>query len=135
MGEPKIVNHKYKEVSVPKSPMFPFGGKKQIYDVEIERPFSGSSELFNYKPNGFSFSGDPFVYCPDDSDGVIDVKVEVVNLEDRAGIIAGCKKQFELTDMFIARNNQTAESWNTMIEPQLESKLLSQKTTLEKLYS
>lgn len=133
--EPKITGNSTDERIVSSNFQDMWGGKKQINVITIEFKFDGSSELFNYGPNGLSFgsSGNNRIYQPGYGNS-IDVQIELQTL-DKIIALDSAKAQMELTFSVITGNNEQAKQFNVSIEPIIEQMLIAKRKELIDLYS
>jgi hypothetical protein len=132
--DPKIIDHYQTEKDFPSSYENPWGGKRKIFVIKVEIKFTGDTELFQYKPNGYNYGGneDPFIYQP--SGNKILLEIETFNIDDKQKIFSDVQGKMGLTYKFIDSNNKFIEKWNSSIDSVLENKLHSHKERLEKLY-
>jgi hypothetical protein len=132
--KPKIIDHYQTEKTYPPSFDNMLGGTRQVFIVSVEYPFSGDTELFQYKPNGYSFGpGDmPYIFQP--TGRSIVVEVESFSLDNKNKILEEAQRHMNLTFQFIDSNNTFIENWSYRIEPTIESQLRNHKEKLEKLY-
>ena len=121
-SEPTVTDHK------------PIDGKHG-YLVTVEFAFTGSPELFRYRPNGYQYGSSqvPYVYQPNSNE--IEIEVEWGNLDDRDRIIQNAKETMSLTYTFVATNNKFIVEWNQRMTGSLKVTLENQRATLKKLYS
>lgn len=133
--EPKITGNSTDERIVSSSFQDMWGGKKQINVITVEFKFDGSSELFNYGPNGLSFgsSSNNRIYQPGYGNS-IDVQIELQTL-DKIIALDSAKAQMELTFSVITGNNEQAKQFNVSIEPIIEQMLIAKRKELIDLYS
>ena len=130
---PKIVDHHQTEKDFPSSYENPWGGRRKLFVIKVEIKFTGDTELFKYRPNGYSHgSGEPYVYQP--SGNNILLEVETFNLEDKAKVFAEVQSKMSMTYQFVDSNNAYIKNWNLSFEPLLVTKLRSHKEKLEQLY-
>jgi hypothetical protein len=130
---PKIVDHHQTEKDFPSSYENPWGVRRKLFVIKVEIKFTGDTELFKYRPNGYSHgSGEPYVYQPIRNN--ISLEVETFNLEDKDKVFAEVQSKMSMTYQFVDSNNAYIKNWNLSFEPLLETKLRSHKEKLEQLY-
>jgi hypothetical protein len=92
-----------------------FKDNKFIFPVTIN--FSGSRELFNYIPNGFSFTTSPkelpMIAQPNTNSISFDVSIPVYDIKR---VEAEIERQMRLTKILVAGNNNELIQWNTNTE-------------------
>ena len=133
--EPKITDNYTTQKTLPPTYENPRGGPRQINVITVRFNFDGSSELFNFVPNGiaFSSSSNNLIYQPDYSNN-IDVKIELLTL-DKNSTLDAAKAQMELTFSVIEGNNLQAKQFNASVEPSIEQMVADKRKELIDFYS
>lgn len=130
---PQIIDHHQTEKDFHSSYENPWGGKRKIFVIKVEIKFTGDTELFKFRPNGYLHgSEEPYIYQP--SGNNIFLEVEIFNLEDKNKVFAEVQSKMSMTYKFVESNNAYIKNWKLSFEPLIESKLLSHKEKLEQLY-
>jgi hypothetical protein len=127
--DPKIAGHHTEEREVDPC-INPLGGKRKVTIVEVEFPFDGSPELFEYRPDSVSYS-DPTVYLP--SGNSIIVEVETATL-DKTNVQNLSRKNLALTISIINSLNGQIEGWSKRMESIIDETLAKKRTELMEFY-
>ena len=128
--DPKIVNHRSEMMNI--DPYInPFGGQRQINVVEVQYPFEGSEELFQYHPGSFSFT-DPTIYLPEGKSVTIEVTTERLEKEP---VLLQSNRQIGLTKSIINAINTRVETWSKILDNQIDEKLLLKRQEILDFYN
>ena len=135
LGDPQIISHEEVTKEHVKTHLNPHGNSFKTLQVEVEIPYSGSSELLSYHPNGYMFSNDifPNVILPD-SDNCISVLVEGVKY-DKHDVLNAVEKMLSLTKQFIGSNNQQVDHFNNLILSRTRNELALHREKMNRLYN
>ncbi len=132
-GEPHITNHQ--EVQKHFNPSYdnPFGGNRTVFIVTVSFEFSGSTELFKFKPSSYSYGNSyPNIFQPYSNS--IEIEVELFQL-DKSIILNEARNKIRMTQDFVENNNSFVRNWESGAISYIEQKLQNQKKILENLYS
>lgn len=129
IGEPKYIDHEYEERPLNMTEQL-LGRSKDHYIYTISFQFTGSDELFNYVPDGFSVSSsDHGVIMPYSRQ--ITVKVDLPVLDTQRAI-AVANDYLSLTKQLIEGNNITVSNWTTGVEQTINERLKQKREELIK---
>lgn len=133
--EPTITGHQQVEKQFPPDYQNMWGGARQINIISVEFRFEGSTELFNYSPNGLSFgsSSNMRIFQPNYGNSIT-IEIELATL-DKNTALNSARAQMEMTFSVINGNNQQAEQWNRTMEATIESTLIEKRKELLEFYS
>jgi len=133
-GKPEIIDHLIEEVIIKPNYEYLFGHKLKQLRIIAQIQFSGSSQLFFYRPNGYDYgSNSVFIYQPTSNSIKLDVISE--SIDNPNDVTNEINKAMELTYQFINSNNKFTENWNNNIEPYIENKLQTYYLKLVKIYN
>lgn len=133
--EPQITSHEEITKEHVKTRMNPLGNSHTTLYVNVEIPYTGSKELFNYYPNNYTFSSSviPRIILPS-SNNYISVVVEGVRY-DKHEVLNAVEKMMSLTKQFISSNNQQVDHFNNLILSRITNELNLHREKLSRLYS
>lgn len=133
-SEPEIVNHRIEEKQIAANYYSPMGGNIQTNIITVKVGFSGSYELFKYRPNGFEYrtSVEPVVYQP--SENAIYLDIEHANLGDREGVLKEVERHMNVTYSTILSNNKYIGGLSAELKSSVTQKLTKYKEDLDNLY-
>lgn len=122
--EPEIKRHQASIKKYPPNYENPMGGEREVYEIIIAFPFSGSPELFEVIPLEVKYPTG-MVYAPVGSNITLDI-IELNELnKDKAYTEA--KNRISTTQAIIKENNIQAKRWNEEMVVQIEQLLNKQR--------
>jgi len=128
--DPVILGHRSEIITDQPNYINPFGGQRRITVVEVQFPFTGSSELFYYRPDSVRYS-DPTVYLPDGNTVTVNVLTEQL---DKAKVLLSAQQQFGLTKSIINDINSQIVQWGKQIDQEIEQTLGEKRKLLLEFY-
>lgn len=133
-GKPEIVNHRVEEVNMQANYEYPRAIKVKVFKINVEIQFTGSLELFNYRPNGYTHSSNGLeIYQP--LNNKISLEITSTSLSDKENIFKEIAKDMELTYQFIDSNNKFIQEWNKNVNEIIDTKLNDYRNILLNLYN
>jgi len=132
-SEPKITDHREIQKHFNSSYENPFGGNQTVYIVTVIFEFSGSPELFKFRPSSYSHGNSyPNIFQP--YSNTIEIEVELLKL-DKNLILGEAHNKIRMTKEFVEYNNSFIRNWQANAIAYIEKKVHDQKIILESLYS
>lgn len=123
-----IGDHRMISKQFPANFNFPMPHTKDVYIFSVQKPFTGSQELFKYSPEGYSFSSsDTGVYQP--TGNAIHLEIEVEEFSKEL-VLRKAEAAMRTTQNFIAQINPQAINWSNAITEGLKSRLVERRTEL-----
>jgi len=131
IGEPKISGHHQTRRNVPPNFQNLMGGVQDVFEITVEFPFSGSSELLGYMPSGIAL---PVGRIFQTFGNTIDIEVMLTKL-DKVEALNTAKQDMSTTLAFVAANNMQAQQWAIKFEPIIINTLNQRRKELTDFYS
>jgi len=134
LDDVQVSDHKEVERQMPTDQFnsSPFNYKTFVFTLSAT--FSGSPELLNYRPNGYSYSGNArHIYQPNEA-GTMQLNVEHENFI-KAEVISKANELLALTRTFIYENNSKVDNFNVQIEKLIEEEIKNKREQLINIYS
>lgn len=122
--EPVIKRH---QASIKKySPNYenPMGGEREVYEIVVAFPFTGSPELFEVNPVDVRYPSGK-IYHPVGPNITLDI-IELNEL-NKDKVYTEAKNRMYATKAIIKENNIQAEKWNEIMVSQIEQLLNEQR--------
>ena len=127
--DPKIKRHHTEEKGVDPY-LNPLGGTRKVTIVEVEFPFVGSPELFEFRPDSVYVS-DPTVYLPTGNFITVEVETEIL---DKANVMNLAQKNLALTISIINSLNGQIEDWSKRMESTIDETIDKKRKELIEFY-
>lgn len=108
-----------------------YGGNLEMFRVTVDFPFSGSSEVLQYRANGQSLSIDNIYQV---GGRAITVEVELRQL-DKTEALTQAKKLIATTLQLVEQNNPFVRIWSAQIEPDIKEKAKQKRKELLDFFS
>jgi hypothetical protein len=132
-SDPKVVKHRSEQRKFPGNYELPWSHTKNIYFVTVDFKFSGSPELFNFTPDGYSFTSSDTKIYQSDYDNNISIEVDVDNLNETI-VLAKANDKMKTTFSLITQINPQAERWSSGKVMQIETVLKAKRKELINFY-
>jgi hypothetical protein len=132
IGDPEIKNHRAIRKNFPPSYQDPMGGEREVYEIIVAFPFTGSAELFDVNPENVRVSFGR-VYTP--VGNTITVDAIELNALDKPKTLAEAHDKISVTKEIIKENNIQAKRWNEVMATQIEQLLNEQRKQLIDFHS
>lgn len=109
------------------------GYNRNRYHHQISFKYSGDRELFNYKPDNFSFSvsGNGIIKPPTAKEVIVIADITTVDPNEAIGV---ARNLFSETQDLINENNSSIIAWNTSIELEIDEALQKKREELIRYY-
>lgn len=133
IDEARFIDHEYEEIQLNMQQQFVGGGSKHHYYHQIEFPFTGDKELFEYIPEtGYSqTSSDYGIILPDYNSITVYVDLPELN-PNRA--ISKAKELLNLTLQLVSGNNSSISGWSESISNRIDNLLQKKREELIKIF-